>query len=373
MSPRVAVVGAGIIGLATAWALERRGFSCLLFEQGAPGGGQSGSDSRIFRHAHDDPRQSELAKRAREGWAEWEGEFGSRLISADGALVIGEHGVERLKRYSRTTGAEVHPLGPEELAKALPVLAHFDGPAMIDPAAGAIHSRLVLACLISAAGPNLVPETVDSVTSRKGGGVNVSTSSGTREFDAVVVATGAAIAGLANTAGLEIPIDNRVQVRLTAPLREPNADAPLACLQDSSRVFGRAAAFGSPVRGNREYAVGLYATAAVDPDEGGAAQIERLTSRTREYIAKAMPGLDPSSVKPFQRWITEVPWSPEGLAIWQSDNTYFVAGRSLFKYAPELGRVLAESVSTGRVPEGFRPEDRLGDPSVGAAEGPLPG
>jgi sarcosine oxidase len=81
-----------------------------------------------------------------------------------------------------------------------------------------------------------------------------------------------------------------------------------------------------------------------------------------------LPGLDLSGAVPFQRWVTELPWSPDGLAIWQSGDSYFIAGHNLFKLAPVLGKVLAESVSEGRVPEGFRPEDRLGDPRMGAAE-----
>ena len=96
MTTRVAVIGAGIVGLATARALERRGFTCLLFEQGAPGGGQSAGESRIFRHAHNDPRQFELAVRARRDWKEWEAEFGVQLISPDGAMAIGAESVSRL-------------------------------------------------------------------------------------------------------------------------------------------------------------------------------------------------------------------------------------------------------------------------------------
>ena len=52
----VAVIGAGIVGLAAAFALEWAGSSVRVYETGPPGHGQSGGESRVFRHAHDDPR-----------------------------------------------------------------------------------------------------------------------------------------------------------------------------------------------------------------------------------------------------------------------------------------------------------------------------
>src|SRR5437588_2011200 len=93
----VAVVGAGIVGLSTAYALLDQGASITVYERGVPGNAQSGGESRIFRHAHDDRRLVELAREARGIWREWEERFGTELLSRDGVLALGPAGQRRLE------------------------------------------------------------------------------------------------------------------------------------------------------------------------------------------------------------------------------------------------------------------------------------
>jgi len=66
------VIGAGVVGLATADALMRRGADVACFEKAVPGRGQSAGATRTFRHGHEDRDLVEFALLAREGWRAWE-------------------------------------------------------------------------------------------------------------------------------------------------------------------------------------------------------------------------------------------------------------------------------------------------------------
>jgi sarcosine oxidase len=320
----VGVVGAGIVGLATAFELTTRGATVTVYERGAPGAGQSGGESRIFRHAHDDPRMVALAVEARARWRAWERRFGVELVAPVGAVAVGA-AVERRLELLRAAGVRARPV---DAAEALPILAPRVEPAMLDEDGGVIRTRAAVGALVAALAGRLVHDEVVEVRPsgevRAGGAI--------ARHDQVVVCTGRDTATLAAGAGLELPVRVSTHTRFTYPVRDP---APLACLQD-----GTAGAYGDPLPGDDRYAIGL---GEIDPTA---------------YVVQTLPGLEPRPVETRTCWVTELPWGHDALAVWEAGAVLFVAGNNLFKHAPALGHRIA-----GGMVDALRPEERLGEPA----------
>jgi sarcosine oxidase len=87
---RVAVVGAGVMGCATAWALRERGADVTLFDQFEPGHvrGSSHGHTRIFRLAYPEQHWVELADEALIGWRVLERQVGRGLLELNGFVEI---------------------------------------------------------------------------------------------------------------------------------------------------------------------------------------------------------------------------------------------------------------------------------------------
>jgi glycine/D-amino acid oxidase-like deaminating enzyme len=364
----VAVVGAGIVGLATARALADRGVRVAIYERGVPGNGQSGGDSRIFRHAHADPRLVALACESRSLWRQWEERCGRELVSADGVVSIGPDVAQRAEAM-RAGGARARLISASELGQRLPLLAPWDGEALLDEDGGVIRTRTAIELLSEELGDVLVRDEVLSVRSTAAGTGEVRAGAGTVQYGHVVVCAGQETRALARGAGFELPVRRLAHVRLAFGVRGP-APQRVACLLDGSGAFGEATAYADPLPGNGLYAVGV--DEAPVHAEGGLTDPEGLTAiaqRTARYVAAALPGLEPAAVQARHCWITELPWGHDAFAAWGDAGTSFFAGHNLFKHAPALGRALAAR-ALGEAPGiPLDPEDRLGAPASASPSG----
>jgi sarcosine oxidase len=274
-------------------------------------------------------------------------------------VALGQAGVRRLDAM-RGAGVRACQIDGTELAERLPLLAPPEARAVFDEDGGVIRARASIEALTDALRERFVFDEVLSVRVTAAGTVEVRAGGITAEHDRVVVCAGRGTAALARGAGLPLPLRHAAHVRLTFAVKD---DPPphVACLLDSSRASGEVVAYGDPLPGNSSYAVGLDDTPVHDDgsliDAGGLASI---AGRTTEYVARALPGLDPQPIDVRHCWVTELPWHPDGFAVWELGGLLILAGNHLFKHAPALGRALARAaVGDGLAPI-LHPEARLG-------------
>jgi sarcosine oxidase len=360
---RIAVIGAGVVGLSTAYALTERGVPVTVYESGLPGNGQSAGESRIFRHLHDDLRLTRLARESRAVWQEWGGKLGVELLAADGHVALGQKAADRLQVLEELGGVPARRIAPTDLLQWLPLLADYPETAVLDETAGTIRAGAAIEALTGAVTDSLVSEEVMSLRPTSGGEVEVRTGGGSHVFSRVVVCAGRQTAVLANDMGVTLPVKLGLGVRLTFEVAsEP--PVTLACLQDGSGYFGETGAYGVPLPGYGTYAVGLSEVVDARPDgslldpDGPAS----LGIRVCDYVARALPGLEPEPLEVRHCWVTTLPWSHDAMAVWELDGALFTAGNNMFKHAPVLGRRLASAALGEEITDELLPSSRLGEP-----------
>src|SRR5829696_141015 len=364
----VAVVGAGIAGLSTAHALD---------ERGRLGEAQSGGESRILRHAHADRRLVAFACEARRGWRDWEERFGCELLSRDGVVALGPEAERRLRVILEAGGVRARAIEPAELAERLPPLGQYDGFAMLDEDGGVLRVRAAVEALSGALQDALAFDEVLSVRATPSGTVEVRAGGVTAEHGRVVLCAGAGTAALARGAGLPLPVRHAAHVRLAFRVRD-DPPAHLACLLDRGGAFGEPAAYGDPLPGNAAYAVGLgEAPTHEDGSLLDPAALHALAGRIVGYVARALPGLETKPCDVRHCRASELPWSTDGIAVWELGGLVALAGNNLFKHAPALGRALAGAALGDGLEPSLHPEPKLGMPrrscrltSGGAVGGP---
>jgi sarcosine oxidase len=140
----VVVVGAGIMGSATAYALARDGRGVLLVEQFQIGHEQGSSHgrSRIVRLAYPELEFVELAKESFEGWRDLEQESGTELLELNGLLEIVEDSAQSSRDALEAAGAEYELLDADEARRRWPVGVPDGWTALFQPEAGIVRADL---------------------------------------------------------------------------------------------------------------------------------------------------------------------------------------------------------------------------------------
>src|SRR6202041_2489877 len=187
------IIGAGLAGSATAWALARRGRSAVVLEAFQPGHrrGSSHGSARIFRRAYPDPLYVRLTGHAEKRWRALEAESGQILLTLTGGLDFG-HAREPERLYGVLTEQGVTAeLLPEGAAAERWPYIDFDGvgPVMFHPDAGVLDPDRAIAAMLRLAtvhGADVRFHTpVEALAAAPGGGAVATTAGET--FAAPVV------------------------------------------------------------------------------------------------------------------------------------------------------------------------------------------
>jgi sarcosine oxidase len=146
---KAAVVGAGVMGLATGRALQRRGHDVVVYEQFQPGHdrGSSHGRSRIFRLAYAEQEYVRLAQEALGLWRELEAETGTTLLELNGLLEIVRTLDESTAATLEACGVEWHRLEGKEAERRYPVRVPEQSFAVVQPEAGIVRANRALAAL----------------------------------------------------------------------------------------------------------------------------------------------------------------------------------------------------------------------------------
>ena len=140
------MIGAGVMGLATGWALRRRGHEAVVYEQFHVGNdrGSSHGRSRIFRLAYAEPEYVRLAREALGLWRELEAESSETLLELNGLVeVVGTLG-ESTAETLAACGVAWERLYPAEAERRYPIRVPEGSFAVVQPEAGIVRADLAL-------------------------------------------------------------------------------------------------------------------------------------------------------------------------------------------------------------------------------------
>ncbi len=354
--PDVVVVGAGMAGAATTWALARRGRSVLLVDRFARGHdrGSSHGAERIFRFGYTDPAYVTLAQESLAGWYLLQAGATEPLLEKNGVVDHGDDGeLVAVEAACTAVGVRTEMLTPREAAARWPGL-RFDGPVLHQPDGGQVHAaRTLNACWDQAvdAGAEIRSEAPVGAIRRTGSGVEVTVGGD-------VVTARVAVVAAAGWSGdlLEPEVAARLVPPLTVTAETVAFFQPTRGPWPSFIQRGHPLAYGLGTPDGLVKA-GLHGIGPViDPDDRPS-QVPGALEAVEAYARDWLPGVEPAAVRST---VCLYASSATDDFVLDRDGPIVVGvgfGGHGFKFTPAIGERLADLAdeALGLHPAGTRP------------------
>lgn len=275
---KVAVVGCGVMGAASAWALTHRGHEVTIYEQFEVGHkrGSSHGATRVYRYSYPDPRYVVMMKEAMLLWAQLEQESATEILHQTGGLDTGKD----LDAHAEALAANEVPyeiLDARAVSERWPALTLPADEVLYQADGGVVHAERAWKAFVDGA----VERGARLLEQRR---IDELGSDGFSDYDVTVVTAGGWAKDLLSTAGVDLVVK---------PTRESVAffrtDQTFPTLVDwgDPAVY----ALSDPVYGLK---VGEHiAGPPTDPDGEGivnAASVARL----QEWVGTRYPDVDPT-------------------------------------------------------------------------------
>jgi len=333
----VLVIGAGVMGASTAYALARAGRTVTILEQFARGHtrGSSHGKSRIFRFSYPESHYVEMGIESLRLWRELEEDGGVRILEQTGGFDYGE-GIESNAAALEAVGAEARSMRGREAMERWPLVRFEpDEPVLFSPDAGWTNADLAVETFTRLArdrGVDLREQQRVREIDPRDDHVIVRTTDGSWTARSVVVTAGAWAKDLLVQLDIDLPV---TPIRQTAVFFRQSQQAP-PLVEWSDPLFY---ALPDPDHGLKAAEHVLVATPD-DPDEEGAPDLrsaERVAAWVRERFPTAEP--EPADMQTCFYTVTD----DESFVI--ERNGRVVVGSPCsghgFKFAPVIGRRIA--------------------------------
>lgn len=338
---RVAIVGAGVVGLATSAELLKHGVDVTCFEKSAPMAERSAGSSRIFRLAHVEPDLVELAAEAREYYRVWGERAGVRLVDNSEVVISGAR-VDTWASAMSTAGAAYSIVDGTSKLLRLPT-RKLPSRSLIDHSGGILQVAKIGAILTEISQRAIRAAHVYALEDTERG-VRVWSAGSDEEFDTAIICAGSGTSILASHVGIYTPAALAHHARFTFRLR-PHVEELQCWISTSEEGLDTYQHMSAP----GQWAIGAHIDLTDTAWEVGARHaIETSRCVVSSYVEETLELVESAVLDHLYCTIT--PELGDGFKIQRSGRVLAVYGENLFKLAPVLGKKLALAALDGSTP-----------------------